>query len=209
MEKLSPLRLPQGKREVRKKVRSYSLNGSKLTRAGQEVLHENNIEDTLRLIHEADLDHTGNCKVLQQKCLAQYRAENLRGYLGNLRNLSYIFATNICYIGVGDFWIDQINQSVSSHIHHLNNYHPRSYPIPIQVGKNQINIRINFLSNFHPHITRKIPILTNINFLYFKITIHHAPKHNRILPGGRACVSLESLSLGPRIQTIRDDHRGS
>ena len=37
-------------------------------------------EDTLRRIHEADLDHTGDCKVLQQKCLAQYRAENLRVY---------------------------------------------------------------------------------------------------------------------------------
>ena len=79
MGKLSPLRLPQGKRDFNSKVRSYSLNGSELTRAGQGVLHENNKEDTLRRIHEADLDHTGDCKVLQQKCLVQYRAENLRG----------------------------------------------------------------------------------------------------------------------------------
>ena len=81
MGKLSPPTFTsRQKRDFRRKVRSYSLNGSKLTRAGQEVLHENNIEDTLRHIHEADLDHTGDCKVLQQKCLAQYRAENFRGY---------------------------------------------------------------------------------------------------------------------------------
>ena len=68
------------KRNFRMKVKSYSLNGSKLTRTGQETLHENNIEDTLRRIHEEDLEHTGDCKVLQQKCLEQYHAENLRGY---------------------------------------------------------------------------------------------------------------------------------
>ena len=79
-EAFPPTFTSRQKRDFHRKVRSYSLNGYKLTRAGQEVLHENNIEDTLRPIHEADLDHTGDCRILQQKCLAQYRAENLRGY---------------------------------------------------------------------------------------------------------------------------------
>ena len=78
-EAFPPTFTSRQKRDFNRKVRSYSLNGSELTRAGQEVLHENNVEDTLRRIHEADLDHTGDCKVLQQKCLVQYRAENLRG----------------------------------------------------------------------------------------------------------------------------------
>ena len=79
-EALPPTFTSRQKRNFRMKIKSYSLNGSKLTRAGQEALHENNIEDTLRRIHEEDLEHTGHCKVLQQKSLAQYHAENLRCY---------------------------------------------------------------------------------------------------------------------------------
>ena len=79
-EALPPTFTSRQKRNFRMKIKSYSLNGSKLTRAGQDALHENNIEDTLRRIHEEDLEHTGHCKVLQQKSLAQYHAENLRCY---------------------------------------------------------------------------------------------------------------------------------